>query len=101
MNDYAYFWQHPEEYPRIKAGDMRSNDAVVRLCEHILRHMRLECENMIRALKMTPRDEELKRKAHVLYRDLTSSVISSISFGGSDIVANEFASRCPEGVFDI
>lgn len=95
-----YLWNHPEKYRRMEASDIGNNEALICLCEDILKNIRLECENIIDALKVTPNNLELHKEAQKLNRYLLSDEISSISFGGSLTVAKELREKCPKGVFN-
>ena len=89
--DYEYYWNHPDEYPRLKADDLKYENTIF-LCEFILSGLREEMETTIDMTKRVPKDEEIRHKAIVLKHDLT--------YGhGSDLV-DELVRRCPKGVFD-
>lgn len=92
-------WRNPELYTRIKPEDMKSNEAVLILCEEILRGLREECGDIVKDLKNTPEDGDLIQRARRMNRYLLSDEISSMSFGGSITFAKEFREKCPEGVF--
>lgn len=99
MTNGFYYWKHPEAYKRLQPNEMKSKEAVVILCEEILRGLKLECDDVINALRVYPTNERLIEEAKKMYRYLVSDEISSMSFGGSITVARDFKKSCPVGVF--
>lgn len=97
---YYYLHKHPEEYVRLKPDDIHNNEAVVSLCEEILKGINIEVDNLVRYLRITPNSENLQKEARDMNAYLLSDPISSISFGGSVEVAKAFRNKCPKGVFE-
>ena len=97
--DYAYYWNHPDEYPRLKKEDLKYEPTVL-LGEFMLSGLREEMENVIKVTKLAPEDEDVKHKAIVMKHDLEQPIIDALTFGHGEELVDELIRRCPEGVFD-
>ena len=97
--DYAYYWNHPDEYPRLKKEDLKY-EGTVQLCEFMLEGLREEMENVIKVTNLAPKDEDVKHKAIVMKHDLEQPIIDALTFGHGEELVDELVRRCPEGVFD-
>lgn len=97
--DYAYYWNHPDEYPRLKKEDLKY-EGTVQLCEFMLEGLREEMENVIKVTNLAPKDEDVKHKAIVMKHDLEQPIIDALTFGHGEELVDELIRRCPEGVFD-
>ena len=97
--DYAYYWDHPDEYPRLKQEDLKYEPTVL-LCEFMLSGLREEMEEVISITNKAPKDKDIRHKAVVMKHDLESPVIDAITFGHSEELVDELVKRCPKGVFD-
>lgn len=97
--DYAYYWNHPEEYQRLKKEDLKY-EGTVQLCEFMLEGLREEMENVIQVTKLAPKDEEVKHKAVLMKHDLEQPIIDALTFGHGEELVDELVRRCPKGVFD-
>lgn len=97
--DYAYYWNHPDEYPRLKAEDLKYENTLY-LCEFILSGIREEMENVIDMANRLPNNEDSKNKAIETKHDLDDPFTDALTFGyGKDLV-DELVRRCPKGVFE-
>jgi hypothetical protein len=97
--DLAYYWDHPDEYPRLKAEDLKYENTLY-LCEFILSGIREEMENVIDIANRLPNDENSKNKAIETKHDLDDPFTDALTFGyGKDLV-DELVRRCPKGVFE-
>jgi hypothetical protein len=97
--DLAYYWDHPDEYPRLKAEDLKYENTLY-LCEFILSGIREEMENVIDIANRLPNDENSKNKAIETKDDLDDPFTDALTFGyGKDLV-DELVRRCPKGVFE-
>lgn len=97
--DLAYYWNHPNEYPRLKAEDLKYENTLY-LCEFILSGIREEMENVINKANRLPNDENSKNKAIETKDDLDDPFTDALTFGyGKDLV-DELVRRCPKGVFE-
>lgn len=97
--DLAYYWNHPDEYPRLKAEDLKYENTLY-LCEFILSGIREEMENVINIANRLPNNEESKNKAIETKHDLDDPFTDALTFGyGKDLV-DELVRRCPKGVFE-
>lgn len=97
--DYAYYWQHPDEYPRLKKEDLKY-EGTVQLCEFMLEGLREEMENVITVTNRAPNDKDVRHKAVVMKHDLENPIIDALSFGHGEELVDELIRRCPKGVFD-
>ena len=97
--DYAYYWNHPSEYPRLKKEDLKY-ESTVQLCEFMLEGLREEMENVITVTKLSPKDEDARHKAVVMKHDLEQPIIDALSFGHGEELVEELVRRCPKGVFE-
>lgn len=97
--DYAYYWDHPDEYPRLKAEDLKYENTLY-LCEFILSGIREEMENVIDMANRLPNNEDSKNKAVEMKHDLESPIIDALTFGHGEELVDELVKRCPKGVFD-
>lgn len=97
--DYAYYWNHPDEYPRLKKEDLKYEPTVL-LCEFMLSGLREEIEEVISITNKAPKDEDVKHKAVVMKHDLEQPIIDALTFGHGEELVDELIRRCPEGVFD-
>ena len=97
--DLAYYWDHPDEYPRLKAEDLKYENTLY-LCEFILSGIREEMENVIDMANRLPNNEDSKNKAIETKYDLDDPFTDALTFGyGKDLV-DELVRRCPKGVFE-
>lgn len=97
--DLAYYWNHQDEYPRLKAEDLKYENTLY-LCEFILSGIREEMENVINIANRLPNNEESKNKAIETKHDLDDPFTDALTFGyGKDLV-DELVRRCPKGVFE-
>ena len=97
---YHYLHEHPEKYRRLRPDEIHNKEAVVNLCEEILKGISEEVNQLERYLSIAPNSENLQKEAREMNAYLMSDPISAISFGGSIEVAKIFRSKCPKGVFD-
>lgn len=97
--DYAYYWNHPDEYPRLKKEDLKYEPTVL-LGEFMLSGLREEMENVIKVTNLAPKDEDVKHKAIMMKHDLEQPIIDALTFGHGEELVDELVRRCPEGVFD-
>ena len=93
---YLYLWRHPEKYKRIRAEDIISDEGAIELCEVILKEIHHEMKNEIASLRLLPNYQSVREDAIVFDEYLRSKAISSISFGGSIILADQFRRKCPK-----
>ena len=96
--DNLYYWNHPEEYKRLTADDLKE-EATITLYEIMLQGLRDEIEELIKGLKRTPKDQDLITKAQIMKRNLEDPFIEAITFGHGRELITEFVNRCPDGVF--
>lgn len=97
--DLAYYWDHPDEYPRLKVEDLKYENTLY-LCEFILSGIREEMENVIDMANRLPNNEDSKNKAIETKHDLDDPFTDALTFGyGKDLV-DELVRRCPKGVFE-
>lgn len=97
--DYAYYWNHPDEYPRLKKEDLKYEPTVL-LGEFILSGLREEMEEVISITNKAPKDKDIRHKAVVMKHDLESPIIDALTFGHGEELVDELIRRCPKGVFD-
>jgi len=97
--DYAYYWNHPNEYPRLKKEDLKYEPTVL-LGEFMLSGLREEMEEVIGITNKAPKDKDVRHKAVVMKHDLESPIIDALSFGHGEELVDELVKRCPKGVFD-
>lgn len=97
--DYAYYWNHPDEYPRLKKEDLKYEPTVL-LCEFMLSGLREEMEEVISITNKAPKDNDIRHKAVVMKHDLEQPIIDALSFGHGEELVEELVRRCPKGVFD-
>lgn len=97
--DYAYYWNHPDEYPRLKKEDLKYEPTVL-LGEFILSGLREEMEEAISITNKAPKDKDIRHKAVVMKQDLESPIIDALTFGHGEELVDELIRRCPKGVFD-
>ena len=100
VKDNAYYWEHPEEYTRLKESDLKYEPTVY-MCEFMLQGLREEIENVIDMINRFPKNEDCILKAQIMKRNLEDPFIDALTFGHGQTLVKEVISRCPEGVFDI
>ncbi len=97
--DYAYYWNHPDEYPRLKKEDLKYESTVL-LCEFMLSDLREEIEETINITNKAPKDNDIRYRAIEMKHALESPVIDALTFGHGEELVDELVKRCPKGVFD-
>lgn len=97
--DYAYYWNHPDEYQRLKKEDLKYEPTVL-LGEFMLSGLREEMEGVISITNKAPKDKDVKHKAIMMKHDLEQPIIDALTFGHGEELVEELIRRCPKGVFD-
>lgn len=98
--DNLYYWEHPEEYKRLTADDLKLEPTIY-LCEFMLRELRQEMEDVIYHINLLPNDKDTILKTQKMKRDLEQPHIDALAFGHGQELVDELVKRCPIGVFDI
>lgn len=87
--DLKYYWDHPKEYKRMTADDLKI-DPTVDLCESILDGLREDFDCAVKQLKLHPTKENYF-KALDVENQMRSKFVTSITFGHSNDIADECA----------
>ncbi len=99
LYSWDHLWRHPEKYIRMDKNDLKNNESVLNLCEMILISARRDCESILKALRLSPHDDQIRQQALDMDRYLRNNPVVAMSFGGSVELAKQFRKNCPGGLF--
>ena len=93
--DYAYYWNHQDEYKRLTEEDLKF-EPTLQLMEFILEGLREEIDDIVNALKAKPHDKDYIAKAKNMVENLKLPYYEGLTYGNNMVLVNKILEAVPK-----